>query len=76
MVYEVETFLLSATNATNHGVQIPEVVQYSQLSIYLSLTVDSDLVNNEQYMATITAINPDGERNISVTVEFGNNIII
>ena len=71
MVYEVETSLLSANNATNHGVQIPGVVQYSQSTVRLSLTVDSDLVDNEQYLATITAINPDGERNISMIVEFG-----
>ena len=35
--------------------------------------MDSDLFVNEQYLGTITAINADGERNVSVTVEFGNN---
>jgi hypothetical protein len=72
LVYEIKTSLLSEANTTNHGIQIPGVVQYSQSSIQLSLTVDSDLLVNEQYLATITAINADGERNISVTVEFGN----
>ena len=38
-----------------------------------SLMVDSDIFVNEQYLATITAINADGERNISVIVEFGKN---
>ena len=73
LVYEVKTSLLSEANTTNHGVQIPRVVQYSQLiSVHLSLTVDSDLLVNELYLVTITAISADGERNISVTVEFGN----
>ena len=72
LVYEVNTSLLSEGNTTNHGVQIPQVVQYSQSSVHLSLTIDSDLFVNELYLATITAINADGERNISVTVEFGN----
>jgi hypothetical protein len=74
LVYEVKTSLLSKANTTNHGIQIPGVVQYSQSSVQLSLTVDSDLLVNELYSATITAINADGERNISVTVEFGNEI--
>ena len=72
-VYEAVTSLLSEGNTTNHGVQIPGVVQFSQSSVKLSLTVDSDIFVNEQYLATITAINADGERNVSVTVEFGNN---
>ena len=33
--------------------------------------MDSDLVVNEQYSATITTINADGERGHNVTVEFG-----
>jgi hypothetical protein len=74
LVYEVKTSVLSEANTTNHGVQIPGVVQYSQSSVLLSLTVDSHLVVNEQYLVTITAINADGERN-SVTVEFGNELI-
>ena len=76
LVFEVETSLLSTANTTiNHGIEIPAVVQYSQSSIHLSLTVDSNLVVNEQYLATITAINGDGERNHNVTVEFGLIII-
>ena len=50
---------------------MPEVVQYFHSSMQLSLTVDSDLVDNEQYSVTITAINADGERGLKVTVEFG-----
>ena len=71
-VYEVKTTLLSEANTTNHGAQIPRVVQYSQSSVNLNLIVDFDLLVNELYLATITAINADGERYISVTVEFGN----
>ena len=58
-------------STTDHGIQIPEIVLYSQSSVQLSLTVDSDLVVNEQYSATITTINADGERGYNVTVEFG-----
>ena len=58
-------------STTDHGIQIPEVVLYSQSSVQLSLTVDSDLVVNEQYTAMITTINTDGERGHNVTVEFG-----
>ena len=76
LVYEVRTSVLSEANTTNHGIQIPRVVQYSQSSVHLSLTVDSDLLVNELYLATITAISADGERNTGVTVEFGNNNII
>ena len=38
--------------------------------------MDSDLLVNELYLATITAITADGERNSSVTVEFGNNNVV
>ena len=71
MVYQVMTSLLSEGNTTNHGIQIPTVVQFSQSSDYLSLTVDSDLFINEQYLAKITAITADGGSNFSVTIEFG-----
>ena len=76
LVYEVVTYQLSEGNTTNHGVQIPRVVQFSQSSdtVYLSLTLDSDLFVNKEYLATITAINADGGRNISVTINFGINI--
>ena len=70
LVYEVKTSVLSEASTTNHGIQIPRVVQYSQLSVHLSLTTNSDLLVNEIYLATITAISADGERNTSVTVEF------
>ena len=76
LVYKVETSLPLEVNATKHGIQIPGVVQYSQSSVNLSLTADSDLLVNEQYLATITAINADGEPNISVTVEFGNTMCL
>ena len=71
LVYEIKVSVLSEANATNHGIQIPRVVHYSQSNVLLSLTVDSDLLVNEQYLATITAIKADGERNTSVTMEFG-----
>ena len=68
--------MLSEANTTNHGVQIPQVVQYSQSSVHLSLTVNSDLLVNEMYLATITAISTDGKRNISVTVEFSKTFYL
>ena len=71
LVYEVITSQLSEANTTNHGVQIP--LYDSQSSVCFSLMVDSDLFVNQQYLATITAINADGGRNISVIVEFGKN---
>ena len=66
----IETFPQSAVNITNHGIQIPGI-QYSESSVQLSLTVDSDLVVNQQYTATITTINEDGARGHNVTIEFG-----
>ena len=69
-MYEIKTSVLSKANTTTHGVQIPRVVEYSRSSVHLSLTVDSDLLVNELYLATITAINAGGEKNSSVTVEF------
>ena len=52
-VYNIETSPLSAANTIDNGIKIPGVVQYSQAHVQLSLTVDSDLVVNEQYSATI-----------------------
>ena len=60
----------------DHGIQIPGVVQYSQSSVQLSLTVDSDLVVNQQYSVTITSINEEGEEDYNVTLEFGINILV
>ena len=59
-------------NTTDHGIQIPTFVQYSQSSVQLSLTVDSDLVDNERYSANITSVSAEGEEEYSVTIEFGN----
>ena len=72
-VYNVKTSSLATANTiSSHGIQIPEVVQYSHSNIQLSLSVtDSDLVVNERYFATITTISGDGERGHNVTVEFG-----
>ena len=70
-VYNIETSPLLAANTTDHGIQIPEIVQYFQPGVQLSLTVDSNLLVNELYLATITAINADGKRHHNVTVEFG-----
>ena len=63
---------MSVMNTTDHGIQIPTLVQYSQSSVQLSLTVDSDLVDNERYSANITGISAEGGEDFSVTIEFGN----
>ena len=54
----------------DHGIQIPRVVEYFQLSVQ---SLDSDLVINEQYSAVITALNANGEGNykLNMTVVFG-----
>ena len=62
---------LSEPNITNHGIQIPKVVKYTQTNILLSLTVDSDLMVNKQYSTIITGINANGESKYNVSVEFG-----
>ena len=69
-IYEVETTLVSGSNTTSHGQQIPGVVEYSETSVQLSLVVDSNLVANEQYSAIITAINMNGETDSSGTIKF------
>ena len=73
-VYKIESSLLSVVNTTDHGIQIPTLVQYSQSSVLLSLTVDSDLVDNERYSANISTVSAEGEEDYSVTVEFGNTL--
>ena len=70
-IFKVESYPLSAARTIDHGIQIPGVVQYSQSTVQLSLTVDSDLVVNEQYSATIIAVNANGQKGHNVTVEFG-----
>ena len=71
-IYKVESLLrASEQNTTNHGIQIPRAVKYSPTSIQLSLTVDSELVDNEQYSAIITDVNANGESLYNVTMEFG-----
>ena len=63
-------------NTTDHGIQIPTLVQYSQSSILLSLTVDSDLVDNERYSANISSVSAEGEEEYIVTVKFGITLAI
>ena len=67
----IETYVHSARDTMDHGIQIPGVVQNSQSSVHLSLTVDSNLVVNEQYSAVITVITSDGEIGQNVTKTFG-----
>ena len=76
-VYNIETSpLLAANTIVDHGIQIPEIIQYSQAGVQPSLTVDFNLVVNEQYSATITAINAEGKRHHNVTVEFGMIVLL
>ena len=71
-VYKVEsTLVLSPNTTTNHGIQIPRVVDFSQSSVQLNLTVDSDLMINKQYSAMIIDVDANGEPLYNVTVEFG-----
>ena len=78
-VYKVESSPVASLNTTNHGIQIPVAVDYSQSSVQLSLTVDSNLIVNEQYSAIITDIDANGEPLYCLTIEFGlcyHNIIM
>jgi hypothetical protein len=76
-VYKIETFPASTPNTIiDHGIQIPSSVNnnnnYSQTSIQLSLTVDTELVVNEEYHAMFGSVNANGEaNNIETTIEFG-----
>lgn len=71
--YKIETSPLLAPNTTDHGLQIPIVVDYHQNSVQLSLTVDTKLLVNEEYYAILGAINANGEvkNNKTVSIEFG-----
>ena len=70
-IYEVETTpspTPAEANATNHGKQIPELKEASgQL---LSLTVNSSLVVNELYSATIRVITSDGSADSIGVIDF------
>jgi hypothetical protein len=73
-VYRIETSPASAPNTIDHGIQIPSSATsyfYSQTSIQLSLTVDTDLVVNEEYYAMFGSVNANGEANSSENIEFG-----
>ena len=51
--------------------EFKRVVVYFQLSVWFSLSVDSDLVVNEWHSAVITFLNANGEGDYNVIVEFG-----
>ena len=70
-VYKVKSSPVASLNTTNHGIQIPVAVDYSQSSVQLNLIVDSNLIVNEQYSAIITDIGANGEPLYNLTVEFG-----
>ena len=74
-MYNIETSPLSAPNTTDHGIQIPIIVNnHLQTSVQLSLTVDTKLVINEDYHAVIGAVDANGEANYdNRTIEFGIN---
>ena len=67
----LETSSASAANTTNHGIQLPGLVEYTQTSIQLSLTMDSNFVVNEHYYTIISTINENGVLEYNLTVEFG-----
>ena len=75
-VYKIESSPLSAANTTDHGIQIPLIVNRLQTSVQLSLTVDTELTVNEEYHAIISVVDADGEANFNEIVEFGKTVII
>ena len=74
-VYRIETSPTLAPNMTDQGIQIPSIVNnYSQTKVQLSLTVDTELLINEEYCAIFSAVNANGEVNSSNTIKFGTSI--
>ena len=67
--YEIKSSPLSAANTTDHGIQIPLIVNHLQTSIQLSLTVDTELMANQEYHAIIGTVDTNGE------VIYNNGII-
>ena len=67
-VYEVRT------NTTEHGPLLSVVKNFSSVSVQLSLTIDSDLVDNELYSANITTNNTDRMEITVGTVEFSKSL--
>ena len=66
-VYEVRT------NTAQHGLLLPVVENFSSVSVRLSLTIDSGLVENEMYSANTTTTNTDGMEITVGTVEFSKS---
>ena len=75
-MYRIESFPTLTPNTTDQGIQIPSIVNnyYSQTRVQLSLTVDTELLVNEEYYAIFGAVNANGEANSSNTIKFGTSI--
>ena len=67
-VYEVQT------NTTEHGPLLPVVENVYSNSVQLSLSIDSDLVENELYSANIITNNTDGMEITVGTVKFSKSL--
>ena len=69
-VYEVQMIPVSST-AIQRKLLLPVVEQFSSDTVQLSLTIDADLLdNNEQYTAIITTTSDAGSMNFFGIVEF------
>ena len=75
-VYEAQIVPESVSNTTDlRQLLLPVVEQFSSDTVQLSLTIESDLLDdNEQYSANITT-NDDGSVNFIGTVEYSKMII-
>ena len=75
-VYRIETSTTLAPNSTDQGIQIPSILNnYSQTRVLLSLTLDTELLVNEEYCAIFGAVNANGEANSSNTIKFGTSAL-
>ena len=77
-MYEVHTvavLALGSSEITVHNQHLPVVEHYTRNSIQLSVTIDSDLVNNELYSASITSKRDGGLDNSIGIVRFSKSEI-
>ena len=61
---------------THQGIQIPSILNiYSQtrVTVQLSLTVDTELLVNEEYCAIFGTVNANGKANSSNSIKFGTS---
>ena len=60
---------------TNHGAQIPQITGQSDISVELSLTLNSNLIMNQLYSTIITTISGDEEVDSIGAIEFSMSCI-